>query len=68
MTGASRLFRMLRYLRPAGGGLAAVSLATAGAYFVAVITAGHPLPHADKEASAYPRRSLASTTNFRSVL
>jgi hypothetical protein len=35
---------MLRYLRPAGGGLAAVSLATAGAYFVAVITAGHPLP------------------------
>lgn len=35
---------MLRYMRPAGGGLAAVSLATAGAYFVAVITAGHPLP------------------------
>lgn len=35
---------MLRYLRPAGGGLAAVSLATAGAYFVAVITVGHPLP------------------------
>ncbi len=35
---------MLRYLRPAGGGLAAVSLATAGAYFVAVITADHPLP------------------------
>ena len=35
---------MLRYLRPAGGGLAAVSLATAGAYFVAMITAGHPLP------------------------
>ena len=43
-TGASRLSRMLRYLRPAGGGLAAVSVATAGAYFVAVITAGHPLP------------------------
>ena len=35
---------MLRYLRPAGGGLAAVSLATAGAYFVAVLTTGHPLP------------------------
>jgi hypothetical protein len=35
---------MLRYLRPAGGGLAAVSFATAGAYFVAAITAGHPLP------------------------
>jgi hypothetical protein len=35
---------MLRYMRPAGGGLAAVSLGTAGAYFVAVITAGHPLP------------------------
>lgn len=43
-TGASRLSRMLRYLRPAGGGLAAASLATAGAYFVAAITAGHPLP------------------------
>ena len=43
-TKASRLFHMLRYLRPAGGGLAAVSLATAGAYFVAVITADHPLP------------------------
>ena len=35
---------MLRYLRPAGGGLAAASLATAGAYFVAAITAGHPAP------------------------
>lgn len=35
---------MLRYMRPAGGGLAAVSLATSGAYFVAVITAGYPLP------------------------
>ncbi len=35
---------MLRYLRPAGGGLAAVSLATAGAYFVAVITADHAAP------------------------
>ena len=35
---------MLRYMRPAGGGLTAVSLGTAGAYFVAFITAGHPLP------------------------
>ena len=35
---------MLRYLRPAGGGLAAVALATAGAYFVAMITSGHPTP------------------------
>lgn len=42
--GAPRLARMRRYLRPAGGGLVAVSLATTGAYFVAVITAGHPLP------------------------
>jgi hypothetical protein len=38
------LFVMLRYLRPAGGGLTAVSLATAGAYFVAGTTAGHPTP------------------------
>jgi hypothetical protein len=35
---------MLRYLRRAGGALAAVSLATAGAYFVAVMTDGHPTP------------------------
>ena len=35
---------MLRYIRPAGGGLVAVSMGTAGAYFVAVITAGHRLP------------------------
>lgn len=35
---------MLRYLRPAGGGLAAASLATAGAYFVAAITTGHAAP------------------------
>ena len=31
-------------------------------------TARHPLPHVDKDATAYPRRSLASTTSFRSVL
>jgi hypothetical protein len=35
---------MLRYLRPAGRGLAAASLATAGAYFVAAVTVDHPLP------------------------
>ena len=35
---------MLRYLRPAGGGLAAVAVTTAGAYFVAAITGGHPAP------------------------
>jgi hypothetical protein len=35
---------MLRYLRPAGGSLAAASLATAGAYFVAAITADHTAP------------------------
>lgn len=41
---ANTLDRMLKYQRPAGGGLAAVSLATAGAYFVAETTAGHPTP------------------------
>lgn len=35
---------MLRSIRPAGGGPEAVSMETAGAYFVAVITAGHRLP------------------------
>lgn len=35
---------MLRYLSPVGGGLAAASLATAGAHFVAAVTSGHPQP------------------------
>jgi hypothetical protein len=35
---------VLRYLGRAGGGLAAISLATVGAYFVAAVTGGHPQP------------------------
>jgi hypothetical protein len=35
---------VLRYLRPVGGGLAAASLATVGAYFVAAVTSGHTQP------------------------
>ena len=35
---------MLRHLRPVGGGLAAASLATVGAYFVAAVTSSSPQP------------------------
>jgi len=35
---------VLRYLRPVGGSLAGISLATAGAYLVAAVTSGHRQP------------------------
>jgi hypothetical protein len=35
---------VLRYLSPVGSALAAASLATAGGYFVAAVTSGHPQP------------------------
>jgi hypothetical protein len=39
-----RLSHILSSLSPAGSGLTAVAVTTAGAYFVAAVSVGHPLP------------------------